>query len=299
MRDKMKIVGIDLGGTTIKGGLVDLHGNIIKKTVRETGHNPAGILESISSIIDDLSVDEDILGIGIGSPGFIDSEEGKVLSYGGMIYDWEWTDIKGYLSEKFTNQIIEVENDANIAALCEKWVGSAKKLDDFIMITLGTGLGGAIYTPNERIWNGYRYQGGELGHAILYPQGKLCKCGQEGCVENYVSGSAIEAEYKELAGKQLKGEKIFKLYNENAKAKKVIDDFALNLAIYLISLRNIFDPQGIVIGGGLINSSVYWWDIMMKEYSKRVNFQGMEILPATYLNESGIIGAAKMIVDKR
>lgn len=295
----MKIVGIDLGGTTIKGGLVDLHGNIIKKTVRETGHNPAGILESISSIIDDLSVDEDILGIGIGSPGFIDSEEGKVLSYGGMIYDWEWTDIKGYLSEKFTNQIIEVENDANIAALCEKWVGSAKKLDDFIMITLGTGLGGAIYTPNERIWNGYRYQGGELGHAILYPQGKLCKCGQEGCVENYVSGSAIEAEYKELAGKQLKGEKIFKLYNENAKAKKVIDDFALNLAIYLISLRNIFDPQGIVIGGGLINSSVYWWDIMMKEYSKRVNFQGMEILPATYLNESGIIGAAKMIVDKR
>lgn len=299
MRDKMKIVGIDLGGTTIKGGLVDLHGNIIKKTVRETGHNPAGILESISSIIDDLSVDEDILGIGIGSPGFIDSEEGKVLSYGGMIYDWEWTDIKGYLSEKFTNQIIEVENDANIAALCEKWVGSAKKLDDFIMITLGTGLGGAIYTPNERIWNGYRYQGGELGHAILYPQGKLCKCGQEGCVENYVSGSAIEAEYKELAGKQLKGEKIFKLYNENVKAKKVIDDFALNLAIYLISLRNIFDPQGIVIGGGLINSSVYWWDIMMKEYSKRVNFQGMEILPATYLNESGIIGAAKMIVDKR
>lgn len=295
----MKIVGIDLGGTTIKGGLVDLHGNIIKKTVRETGHNPAGILESISSIIDDLSVDEDILGIGIGSPGFIDSEEGKVLSYGGMIYDWEWTDIKGYLSEKFTNQIIEVENDANIAALCEKWVGSAKKLDDFIMITLGTGLGGAIYTPNERIWNGYRYQGGELGHAILYPQGKLCKCGQEGCVENYVSGSAIEAEYKELAGKQLKGEKIFKLYNENVKAKKVIDDFALNLAIYLISLRNIFDPQGIVIGGGLINSSVYWWDIMMKEYSKRVNFQGMEILPATYLNESGIIGAAKMIVDKR
>lgn len=299
MGDKMKAIGIDLGGTTIKAGLVDFEGNIVKKIARDTANNPKEILEIISSMARDLSANEDILGIGLGSPGFIDSNQGKVLSYGGMLYNWEWTDIKGYLCKKFPNLIIEVENDANIAALCEKWVGSAINLDSFIMITLGTGLGGAIYTPKEGIWNGYRFQGGELGHAILYPKGRVCKCGQEGCVENYLSGSAIEKDYEKITENYLKGEEIFKLYHEDIKAKSIIDDFAVNLAIYLISLRNIFDPQGVIIGGGLINSADYWWDKMINEFSKRVNFQGMKILPARYLNDSGIIGAAKMIVDKR
>lgn len=299
MGDNMKVIGIDLGATSIKGGLVDLAGNIIRKNVKKTAKSPNEILDSIAQMVGELSLGEDILGIGIGSPGFIDSDQGKVLAYGGMIYNWEWTDIKGYMTEKFPNKIISVENDANIAALCEKWVGSASKLDNFIMITLGTGLGGVIYTSKEGIWNGNNYQGAELGHAILYPDGRRCKCGQRGCVENYVSGSAIEAEYKSLKGKYLKGEEIFKLYEQDTIAKKVVDNFSANLANYLISLRNIFDPQGIVIGGGLIISSKYWWDKMKKQYLSRVNFQGMTILPATYLNDSGIIGAAKMIVDKR
>lgn len=295
----MRVIGIDLGGTTIKGGLVDVEGNIIKKSTNETPDEPTDILENIVSIIKGLSIGEDILGIGIGSPGFIDTENGQVLSYGGKIKDWEWTDIKGYLTERFTNKIIEIENDANVAALCEKWLGSARNLDNFIMLTIGTGLGGAIYTPKEEIWNGYKFQGGEFGHAILYPRGRQCKCGQEGCVENYISGTAIEKEYVSLTDVHLKGEEIFKLYNTDKVAKKVIDDFSINLATYLISLRNIFDPQGIVIGGGLINSSKLWWDKTIEEFNHRVNFAGIEILPTAYSNDSGIIGAAKMIVDRR
>lgn len=299
MGANMKVIGIDLGGTTIKGGLVDLEGNIIKKLNTDTPKDSNSILEAIIYIIEDLSNGENILGIGLGTPGFIDSDRGQVLSYGGNVNDWEWTDIKGYLSERFPNQFIEIENDGNVAALCEKWLGSAEDFDSFIMLTLGTGLGGAIYTPKEGIWNGYEFQGGELGHAILYPKGKLCKCGQEGCVENYVSGTAIESGYKSLTGKHLKGEEIFKQYETDMDANKVIDNFSADLAIYLISLRNIFDPQGIVIGGGLINSSQYWWGKMMTEFKTRVNFQDIEIVPASYLNDSGIIGAAKMIVDKR
>lgn len=295
----MKIIGIDLGGTTIKGGLVDIKGNIRKKLVKATPHKSSAILENIVSIIDELSLGENILGIGMGSPGFIDSNKGQVLSYGGNINDWEWTNIRGFLIKRYPNKIIAIENDANVAALCEKWLGSAKNLNDFIMITIGTGLGGAIYTPKEGIWNGFNFQGGEFGHAILYPQGRPCKCGQMGCVEKYVSGSAIEEEYKSLTGKQIKGQEIFKLYEEDENARKTVDNFSRNLAIYLISLRNIFDPQGIIIGGGLINSSKYWWDKMMVEFKERVNFNEIEILPASYLNDSGIIGSAKMIVDRR
>lgn len=299
MGDKMKIIGIDLGGTTIKGGLVDMAGNIIKKQIADTPDHPELILEKMASIIEDLSVGEEILGIGIGSPGFIDRKKGQVLSYGGNIRDWAWTPIQEYLLEKFPNQMIAVENDGNTAALCEKWLGSAKHLNNFIMITIGTGLGGSIYTSKEGIWNGNAFQGGEFGHAILYPKGRSCRCGQEGCVEKYVSGSAIEVEYESLTGKQIKGEEILKLYFEEEHAKKIVDNFSVNLSLYLISLKNIFDPQGIVIGGGLINASKYWWDRMMTELNHRINFEGMAILPATYLNDSGIIGAAKMIVDQR
>src|SRR5699024_9673952 len=109
----------------------------------------------------------------------------------GNINNWEWTNIKEYLRDRFSNILIEVENDGNVAALCEKWLGSAKYMDNFIMLTIGTGLGGSIYTENAGIWSGYNFQGGEFGHAILYPGGRLCKCGQEGCVEKYVSGRAI------------------------------------------------------------------------------------------------------------
>ena len=295
----MKIIGIDLGGTTIKAGLVDMNGNIRKKLVKATPDRSSAILEKIVSIIDELSLGENILGIGMGSPGFIDSNKGQVLSYGGNINDWEWTNIREFLIEKYPNKIIAIENDANVAALCEKWLGSGKNLKDFIMITIGTGLGGAIYTPKEGIWSGFNFQGGELGHAILYPQGRPCKCGQMGCVEKYVSGSAIEGEYQSLTGKQIKGQEIFKLYEEDENARKTVDNFSRNLATYLISLRNIFDPQAIIIGGGLINSSKYWWDKMMVEFKESVNFNKIDILPASYLNDSGIIGSAKMIVDRR
>lgn len=295
----MKLIGIDLGGTTIKGGLVDLKGNIVKKLVKTTPSKPNAILEMIVLIIDQLSLGESILGIGMGSPGFIDSNKGQVLYYGGNINDWEWTDIKGFLRKKYPDKIIAIDNDANVAALCENWLGSARNLESFIMITIGTGLGGAIYTSREGIWNGHNFQGGELGHAILYPQGKACKCGQLGCVEKYVSGSAIQEDYQTLSGKQEKGEQIFKLHEEDDNARKVLDNFIANLVTYLISLRNIFDPQAIVIGGGLINSSKYWWDRMMVEFEEKVNFEGMDIVPATYLNDSGIIGSAKMVVDRR
>lgn len=299
MFTNMKIIGIDLGGTSLKGGLVNLEGNIIKKLIRNTPDTSERILESIASIIEDLSVGEDLLGVGIGSAGFIDTNKGKVLSYGGNINNWEWTNIKEYLIDRFSNIPIEVENDGNVAALCEKWLGSAKDMDNFIMLTIGTGLGGSIYTEKEGIWNGYNSQGGEFGHAILYPEGRLCKCGQEGCVEKYVSGRAIEWEFELLTEKKIKGEEIFKLYHEDKNAVKIIDSFSKNLAIYLISLKNIFDPEGIVIGGGLINSGKYWWQNMIDEFNSRVNFETIKIVPATYLNDSGIIGASKLIVDKR
>ncbi len=298
-----RAIGIDLGGTSIYGGIISENGEILKRAELETGKGvgAAEVIRRIALVIKELlKEDKEIIGIGIGSPGFIDTINGKVLTVGGNIVGWAGTDIKGELTKIFPNHQIFVGNDANVAGICEGWVGASKGFKSFIMLTLGTGFGGAIYTHNQGIWYGHNYQGAELGHAILYPNGRECTCGQKGCVEQYVSGTAIEKLYLELSGQVKKGKEIFQLYDSDNNAREIIDGFADNLAIYIASLKNIFDPEGIVIGGGVINSRDYWWDRMINSYKEYVNdSKGMTIVPAIYLNDAGMIGAGKLALDNR
>lgn len=294
-----KVIGIDLGGTSIYGGIISERGKILKQTERDTSkvNGREDVLELINSVIYELLTD-DILGVGIGSPGFIDSDKGKVLKVGGNIKGWAWTDIRGEISRIFPNLPIFVGNDANVAALCEQWIGAAKGLDSFVMITLGTGVGGAIYTEKGGILTGHRYQGAELGHMILYSGGDSCQCGQKGCAERYIAGSAIERIYSEKTGIEKKGKDIFKDAIDDRVAQDVIEEFTENLGIYLVSLKNIFDPEAIIIGGGVINSREYWWDKMIANYNDYVNdSEGMKFLPAMYLNNAGLIGAGKIVFD--
>ncbi len=296
-----KAIGIDLGGTSIKGGVVDESGEILIKLEHETpkGVSSYEVLKGMAMVINELlNHHSEIRVIGIGSPGFIDSVNGKVLGHGGNIPNWKGTDIKGYLERIFSNMNIYVENDANVAGISEAWKGAGKDFQNFIMITLGTGLGGCIYTRETGLWHGQNFQGAELGHAILYPNGRLCTCGQKGCVERYVSGTAIEIMYYEATNQIRRSKDIFSLYEKDENAKKTIYDFSDNLAVYISTIKNIFDPEGIIIGGGLINAREYWWDRMINSYNQYVNNpEGMKIVPAIYLNDSGIIGAAKLALD--
>lgn len=293
-----KSIGIDLGGTSIFGGIINEKGKILKKIKRDTSllKNKIEILNSIREVIDEL-IEEDVIGIGIGSPGFIDSKNGKVLEIGGNIKGWANTNIKGEMENFFPKHTVFVENDANVAAMCEKWVGNGKDLKSFLMITLGTGVGGAVFLEKEGILKGQNYQAAEFGHAILYPFGPKCTCGQNGCVERYISGTAIEAIYKKKTGKHKKGKDIFKDTDDEI-ANKVVDEFTKNLAISIVSLKNLFDPEGIIIGGGVINSKEYWWENMVKNYKILSNSpEAMEIIPAIYLNDAGMIGAGKLVFE--
>jgi glucokinase len=295
-----KVIGIDLGGTSIYGGLINEKGEILKRASRDTAQEGRKVvLERITEVIKELMKGETIEGIGLGSPGFIDVKEGRVLSVGGNIKDWAGTRVREELSKEFKGLPIFIENDANVAAICEEWLGAAKGLDSFIMLTLGTGLGGGIYSKDAGIWCGKNYQGAELGHAILYPNGRLCYCGQKGCAEQYVSGNAVEKTYLELTGKSLKGKDIFKKSKTDESCKKAIERFVQDLGIYLMTIKNIFDPEGVIIGGGVINSREFWWDKMINYYNKSCNNpEGMKILPAKFLNDAGMIGAAKVVFDK-
>lgn len=293
------VVGVDLGGTKINAGVVDEYGNILKKSSAPTSKtgNRTEILDKIETLIKELNSEYNIDGIGIGSPGFIDSEKGEVLTVSGNVVGWSGTKIKYELEKRFDFPV-QVENDANAAAICEGWLGSAKNFNSFVMITLGTGLGGGIILEKKLI-RGSHFQGTELGHAILYPNGVKCSCGQKGCVERYVSGTAVEYFYYEKSGKKLTGKEIFSSYYDDIYAKEVIDKFAMDLGYFLVSIKNILDPEAIVIGGGVILSKDIWWSNMIEHYHSFVNDDpGIEILPAKYLNDSGIIGAAKAILNK-
>ena len=295
-----KLIGIDLGGTKINGGIVDESGEIIKKITIETNIQDGrkGVLDGIKYIVRELKNKENIEAIGLGTPGFIDVEKGEVVFHGGNIPDWAGVNIREELASEFKDIPTVIENDANVATICEQWVGAGRGLNSFVMVTLGTGVGGGIWTKDEGIWHGNNYQGAEFGHSILYPNGRHCNCGQRGCAEQYISGNGIENSFYEKANKRMRGIDIFKNSEYDPICKMVVEEFADDLAIFLTTLKNIFDPEGIVIGGGVINSKEYWWDKMTSSYEKICNnSKGTKIFPAKYLNDSGMIGAGKLAFD--
>lgn len=293
-----KVIGIDLGGTKINACLINEKGEIIQRSAVETEAKKGRdvVLNNIQKSIEALDYN-DALAIGIGTPGFIDAKNG-IVTFSGNIEGWTGLNLKNAV-EEFVDIPVFVENDANIALLAEKWIGAGKKYKDIVMITLGTGVGGAIYNEKSGLLSGSNFQGAELGHIILHPGGDYCTCGQHGCVEAYCAGTAISKNYEKLTGKLLSGEKILKISSQDVDARKVLENYQSNLAYFLTSLRNIFDPEVIIIGGGVIHSKDIWWDGMIEKFNKTCNnTENIDVVAAKFLNDAGVIGAGKIAFER-
>lgn len=293
-----KVIGIDIGGTKINACLIDDKGEILERKEVPTNANRGRevVLENIKSAIYDLSYKEAIA-VGIGTPGFIDSDNG-IVTFAGNIKGWTGLNLKEAV-EEFVDIPVFVENDANIALIAEKWIGACKDYDNVVMITLGTGLGGAIYTKEGGLLSGSHFQGAELGHMILHAGGDPCTCGQNGCAESYCAGNALTKGYKKLTGKELSGQAIFDLVKTDNDARKVLEDYQSDLGYLLTSLRNIFDPDVIVVGGGVIHAKDVFWDGMVSKYQEYCNKPSeVDIIPAKFLNNAGVIGAAKIAFER-
>lgn len=293
-----KAIGIDIGGTKINAALIDEKGNILEShrlpTQADRGRDI--VISNIKKLISlfDLA---DVSAIGIGSAGFIDSENG-IIKFSGNIEGRTGLNLKKAIEEGLDLPVF-IENDANIALECERWIGSGKDFDDIVMITLGTGLGGAVYNPKMGLLKGSNCQGAELGHIILHPGGFPCTCGQKGCAESYLAGSAISKRYFEKTGTKITSEEVMDKLDSDPKARETLDDFVEDLAYYLTSLRNIFDPQLIIIGGGFIDTRDKWWDGLLEKFYKYCNrSEKVKILPAKYLNDAGMIGAGRIALER-
>lgn len=308
----MYYIGVDLGGTNIAAGVVDENGKILSQgsvpTLNERHYSE--IVKDMAQVCKKVTEDagltlKDIKAIGIGSPGTIDNANG-VVAYSNNI-NMEHTPLAAEL-QKYIDLPVNIENDANAAAYGE-YVINGGGVDDFVFITLGTGVGGGVII-NKKIYRGFNGAGGELGHVTLVHEGVLCTCGNKGCWEAYASVTALIRQTAEameknpdslmhkLAEKEgkISGRTAFDAAKQGDKAaQEVVDKYITYVADGITGMINIFQPERLVIGGGISKEGDYLLKPIIEyvdKYQYNRYMPKTKISIATLFNEAGIIGAA-------
>lgn len=290
----MRILTFDIGGTFIKYGLCCFDGEryILEeshKTPTDAQKGGQAILDNVIDIIEKYS---NIDRIGISTAGQVDSESGVIVYSTGNIPYYTGMMVKKNIESK-TGIPTFVENDVNSAAIGEAQFGAAIGYTDFICLTYGTGIGGAIYLNGE-IYKGSASSAGELGHMITHAGGKQCTCGGEGCYECYASARALLSSVKKVSGKELDGYEIFSKENfEKPEIRSAVDNWIDEIIAGLINVIYIFNPPLIVLGGGIMNEGYIIELIERKLYPKLMNnYRNVKIVRSKNGNNAGMLGAA-------
>ena len=313
----MLAIGVDIGGTTVKAGLVDDSGKILCKNVCKTAETGEKTVENINGQIADLLNSygielQDIKGIGVGCPGIISSDKGIVEKNSNM--KWKHLPLVKLVREKYP-VTVKISNDANVAALGETLFGCTADYDNSIMLTLGTGVGGGIII-DKKIYEGGFTKGAELGHTVVQVDGELCGCGRRGCLEAYASATGLIRMTKEemLKNRQsamweyvggdidkVDGKTSFECSKKgDASANAVVDKYVKYLSEGIMNFHNVFRPQIIILGGGVSAQGDYLTD-KIKRYCEKFYYgyesaPVPEIVTATLGNDAGIIGAAALVL---
>ncbi|MBQ8782200.1 MAG: ROK family protein [Clostridia bacterium] len=285
----MKILTFDIGGTEIKYALCDENFNLTEKNSIPTNAHEGGpkIIERVIEIIKSFSgIDR----IGISTAGQVDSVKGEIVYATDTIPGYTGVKIKE-LVEKQTGIPTAVENDVNSAAVGEAVFGAAKGYQNFICLTYGTGIGGAIYLDGK-LFTGNSFSAGEFGHIVTHKGGKDCTCGGNGCYEAYASTSALANAVKEKLHKDLNGREIFESFS-NPEIRLIIDEWIDEIVTGLKGLIYIFNPALIVAGGGIMNE-----EYITQEINKRLqnelmaSFRKVKVVKALMGNDANKLGAA-------
>ncbi|MGK7920244.1 MAG: ROK family protein [Trichodesmium sp.] len=295
------VLGIDIGGTSIKLGLFSKDG-VCHKSLTVSTPQPATpkavidvIEETISVLRKESQIDnlETIQGIGIGVPGPVDAE-GKISIIAINLVDWQEIYLAKLLEEK-TGLPVVIANDANCAGLGEAWLGAGSQFKNMIMLTLGTGVGGAIILDGQ-LFVGHLGAAGELGLITLNPDGPDCNSGNNGSLEQYISVQAVRRDTGkdplELANLAVDGDKF---------ALEFWQNYGRLLGAGLASLIYILTPEAVIIGGGISAASELFLPIAKAEIERRVLLSsalGLQLLTAKLGNRAGIVGAAKLALNK-
>ena len=306
----MHAIGIDIGGTKVAGALVDENGTIVRQDRKPT---PAGDSEALKHVvvdmINELADGTDAVAAGVAAPGFIDAT-GSIVYYTPNV-PWRHEQLRHALEPKVGVPVI-IENDANAAGWAEFRFGAGRLSTDMVMLTIGTGVGGAI-VANDRLFRGGFGAGGELGHMRIVPNGLPCGCGANGCIEQYGSGRALQRYANTLADAGGIGQKLAEVrakngnYLHGADIGALIDDDdpgALQAVRQLgdwlgqacASFAAILDPQVFVIGGGVASAGEKLLAPIRQAFLQTLPARGYHPEPefriAELVNDAGVVGAA-------
>lgn len=310
---KGHVIGIDLGGTLIKAAAFDSRGRLLTRTqtdtlVREGKERVATDVVALVTRMARESESPPLLALGVGVPGLLDYKKGVVIKCPNLP-GWEKFPLKGYLEERLKKPVI-LENDANAGALGEKWLGAARGMRNFMLVTLGTGVGSGLVL-NGRLWRGEVGQAGELGHLKVKAQGLPCGCGDRGCLEVYASGSAVRRMAREALAKgrrtilhQMVGGKLERLdpalvqqaaAQGDQLARGIYRILGAHLGLALAQVVNILDVTNFILGGGVSKA----WNLFLPSLKRNLYTRvigrepaTIKILPAECGEDAGIVGLA-------
>ncbi|MDR1906522.1 MAG: ROK family protein [Clostridiales bacterium] len=316
----MYIIGIDIGGMSVKGGIVNENGDILFKLSVGTKATSdykiivSDIVELINKLLSISNKDVgDIEGIGFGIPGTIDSKRG-VIVYSNNI-NFVDVPIVEAMHEYYPNVKVAINNDANAAALGETKFGLAKDVKNLIFVTLGTGVGTGIIIDGK-LFEGNGSAGAEGGHTVICVDGERCSCGRRGCFEAYASATALVRQTKAAIDKNPKT-RMISLANQKGKisgrtaflaaaegdkaAREVVDKYIQYVGEGIVNLANIFRPELILIGGGISNEGdaliLPLQEFMDKKCYGMINGNPRVLVQkASLTNDAGILGAASLIL---
>lgn len=300
-------VGIDIGGTNIKYGLLTGEGTVIEDSQIKTANSGASIIAEITKIVKQYQEDYQITAVGVSAPGVIRNDGFMVT--GGAIQDFYGINLRELLEEA-TGLPTYIENDANCAALAEKWLGAGRDYHDLLAVVVGTGIGGGIII-NDHLFRGAHATAGEFGFMIVEPiqneDSRMATLSLTGSV-----GCGIVLKYGEKKGlteaNYLNGEEIFaQLAKGEVEASEIIANFYNRLAIGIFNMAVSFDPEIILIGGAISGNQEFMAELTRQVHQLKDQHRDMgpvvlpKIMACHFLNKAGIIGAtykAKLAVEK-
>ncbi|SCY78647.1 ROK family protein [Alkaliphilus peptidifermentans] len=299
-----KIICFDVGGTFIKYAIIDEAGTIHFKSKNPTPKSNCNetIPILMESLVREMSCHFHINGIGISTAGNVDPVKGEIIFASENIPGYTGAQLSKVLFDKLKLPC-KVENDVNAAALGESWMGAGKHTSNFVCLTLGTGIGGAIIAEGKLI-KGIKNGSGEIGHMVIVENGVPCGCGGSGCYERYASTSALVDAYEKAAGIEtgsLDGKIVFnKVLAKDPVAINVYKTFIQHVVTGLVNLTYLLDPGLILIGGGISEAGNTFFEDLNREFSLRVmpSYKNhTHIKKAMLGNDAGLLGACKIALN--
>ncbi|MCB9771407.1 MAG: ROK family protein [Candidatus Omnitrophica bacterium] len=304
---KNLVLGIDVGGTNIKLGIVDDNGRILSRSsipTKSYNRNRNDLIKAIFAEVRRLLGEAKIAfsklkGIGIGLPGQIDPDKGQVI-FLPNIPGWENVSLCKIFEKEFNVPTL-IENDVNMITLGEWRFGSGKGKNDLLCMTLGTGVGGGLILDGQ-LYRGARFVAGEIGHIPLNEQGPACSCGGYGCLERYVGNRVLLKKIVQIFGdKELTIPAVNKLAQQgNKKALKFFEETATHLGNGLVGVVNLLNPPLIIIGGGVSHNHKFLFPTIRKVIQARamkVQKEILKIIHAKLGDDAGILGARVLISE--